>query len=90
METRDYAVLAMELLQALAAVRQSRKKSVRIVAAKDLFCGQTRPINDFHAALAAATARHWLAYTDDLLSISVTELGYSIVATSEPPRRAFG
>jgi hypothetical protein len=90
METSPYPVMAVELLRVLVAVRPSENKSVRIVAAKELFCGQTRPINEFHSALAAATARNWLSYSDDLLSLSVTDLGYAIAASSEPPRRAFG
>ena len=83
--------MAVELLQVLVAVhRAAANDSVRIVAAKLSFCGAVRPINDFHAAMAAAVARNWLAYSDDFLSIRITEAGYSIAAPNPAPRRAVG
>ena len=69
--------LAIELVALLAG---ASNRSMSIVAAKDAFCGRTRPIRELHAAMGYAHASGWLVYSDDYLRIRLQPLGLALAA----------
>ena len=66
--------------QVLLALGTNTTWPTSVVAAKEVFCGGDRPINDFHRGVGFATAIGWLQYARDYLSLEITPLGEAIVA----------
>jgi len=44
-------------------------RAMPVLSAKQMFCGETLPISDFHRAMQMAERNGWIAYSRDHLSI---------------------
>lgn len=61
-----YAQPAVDLVRMLA---RRLDRAMPVVSAKQEFCGETRPISDFHDALVLAENSGLIVYSSDYLSI---------------------
>lgn len=68
MTPNDRYKSSIELVRILA---NSLHRGMPIVSAKQIFCGATLPISDFHSAMHFAENNGWICYSRDGLSIQL-------------------
>lgn len=59
---------SIELVRILA---DCLDRTMTVLSAKQVFCGETLPISDFHSAMQIAENNGWISFSRDHLSIKL-------------------